>query len=314
MNIDHERRRFLGKVGMTMAAAHFGALGAAEAADRQPREFAALARATEWLNSPRLTPADLRGKVVVVDFGTYTCINWLRTLPYVRAWSQKYRQGLVLIGVHTPEFGFEQNLENVRRAIKQMGIDFPIAVDNDYGIWRAFNNQYWPALYFIDARGRVRDHHFGEGEYERSEKIMQRLLAEAGAAGIGAGVVAVEAAGVEVAADWGNLRSGENYLGYERTQGFASRGGTDRDRRRVYAAPTRLSLNEWAVAGEWTIGKQAIVLSAPNGRIVTRFHARDLHLVLGPARRDSPVRFRVSIGGQPPRAAHGSDVDEGGIG
>ena len=317
---------------MTMAAAEFGMFGrlraegvsaslaqasakagTAEANQRESREFAALGRATEWINSPRLAAASLQGKVVAVDFCTYTCINWLRTLPYVRAWAQKYAQGLVVIGVHTPEFPFERNVENVRRAVQQMKIDYPIVIDNDYSIWRAFKNQYWPALYFIDARGRIREHHFGEGEYERSEKIIQRLLAEAGAADVGTGVVAVDAHGIEAGADWANVKSPENYLGYERTENFASRGGPEFDRRRNYAAPGRLQLNQWALAGEWTMGKQATVLSSPNGRIVYRFHARDLHLVMGPP-QGVKVRCRVSIDGQPPGPAHGLDVDEGGNG
>ena len=300
---------------MTIAAAQLGMLGAlAEASGREPRELAALGRATEWLNSPRLTAASLLGKVVLVDFCTYTCINWLRQLPYVRAWAQKDREKLVVIGVHTPEFAFERNVENVRRAVQQMRIEYPIVIDNDYSTWRAFDNNYWPALYFIDARGRVRQHHFGEGEYERSEMTIQRLLAEAGAAGTGEGVVSVDGSGVEAAADWGNLKSPETYVGYGRTENFASPGGADRDRRRVYAAPARLALNQWALAGEWTIGNQATVLGRPAGRIVCRFHARDLHLVMGPPRRESPVRFRVSIDGRPPGPARGLDVDEGGNG
>ena len=299
---------------MTIAAAQLGMLDQADANEREPRELAALGRATEWLNSPRLTAASLLGKVVLVDFCTYTCINWLRQLPYVRAWAQKYREKLVVIGVHTPEFAFERNVENVRRAVQQMRIEYPIVIDNDYSTWRAFDNNYWPALYFIDARGRVRQHHFGEGEYERSEITIQRLLAEAGAAGTGEGVVSVDGSGVEAAADWDTLKSPETYVGYGRTEHFASPGGADRDRRRVYAAPARLALNQWALAGEWTIGNQATVLSRPAGRIVCRFHARDLHLVMGPPRRESPVRFRVSIDGRPPGPARGLDVDEGGNG
>jgi thiol-disulfide isomerase/thioredoxin len=312
--IDHDRRRFLGRSAMTMAAARLGMFGTVDASDREPRELAALGRAAEWLNSPRLTPASLRGKVVLVDFCTYTCINWLRTLPYVRAWAQKYKQGLVVIGVHTPEFAFERNIDNVRRAIQHMKVDYPIAVDNDYSIWRAFNNQYWPALYFIDARGRVREHHFGEGEYERSEMTIQRLLTEAGSPGLRDGVVSVEAGGFEAAADWDNLKSPENYVGYDRTQNFASRGVADLDRRRVYAAPARLALNAWALAGEWTMGRQVTVSNAAAARIAYRFHARDLHLVMGPARQESRVRFRVSIEGQPPASAHGLDVGEDGNG
>jgi thioredoxin family protein len=262
--IDHDRRRLLGKVAMTMTAAQLGMLGAAGATDGEPPELAAIGRATEWLNSPRLTAANLMGKVVVANFCTYTCINWLRTLPYVRAWSRKYTPGLVLIGVHTPEFPFERNLDNVRRAVRELRLEYPIVIDNDYSIWRAFKNRYWPALSFIDARGRLRQHQFGEGEYERSEKTIQALLTEAGAAGVGSESVSVDPVGLEVAADWDNLRSPENYLGYERTQNFASPGGADSDRRRAYGVPARLALNQWALAGNWTIGRQATVLGSAN--------------------------------------------------
>jgi thiol-disulfide isomerase/thioredoxin len=270
--------------------------------------------ATGWLNSPPLSPEGLRGKVVLVDFWTYTCINWLRTLPYIRTWAQKYPEAL-MIGVHTPEFAFERNIDNVRRAVQQMHIEYPVVIDNDYAIWRAFNNQYWPALYFIDARGRVRERQFGEGQYQRSEIAIQRLLAEAGAANVlERQVVSVAGEGVEAAADWDNLKSPELYVGYDRLQNFASRGGADPDRRRLYAAPAQIPLNQWALTGEWTIGKQATVLGVPNGRLVHRFHARDVHLVMGPTRSDSPVRFRVSLDGQPPGAARGLDVDEAGNG
>jgi thiol-disulfide isomerase/thioredoxin len=312
--IDHGRRRFLGTAAMTIAAAHLGKLGTVSANAAGPGELAAIGRAAEWLNSPRLTPSSLAGKVVLVDFWTYTCINWLRTLPYLRAWAEKYRQGLVLIGVHTPEFGFEKDAHNVRRAVRQMRIEYPVAIDSDYSIWRAFKNQYWPALYFIDARGRVREHHFGEGEYDRSEMTIQRLLAEAGAGGPRDGFVSVDARGVEMAADWNSLRSPENYVGYDRTENFASPGGGELDRRRRYAAPARLALNQWALAGEWTMGKEVTVLGSPHGRIVYRFHARDLHLVMGPPRQGSSVRFRVSIDGQAPGAAHGLDADGDGNG
>jgi thiol-disulfide isomerase/thioredoxin len=312
--IDHERRRFLGTAAMTVAAAQLGSFDAADASQRASRELAALGRAPEWLNSPRLTADDLSGKIVLVDFCTYTCINWLRTLPYVRAWAQKYSRGLTVIGVHTPEFPFEKNLDNVRRAVQQLKVAHPVAIDNDYAIWRAFNNRYWPALYFIDARGSLRDRHFGEGEYERSEKTIQRLLAEAGAAAVGEGIVTVDAAGLEAEADWKNLRSPENYLGYDRTAGFASPGGVAQDERRVYAAPKRLALNQWALAGAWTIGPQATTLNPAPGRLACRFHARDVHLVMGPARRQSPVRFRVSIDGQPPGPARGLDADAEGNG
>jgi hypothetical protein len=312
--VDHDRRRFLGIAAMTIAAAQLGTLGVVNVSDGGSRELAAIGGATEWLNSPRLTPSSVAGKVVVVDFCTYTCINWLRTLPYRRTWAEKYEQGLVLIGVHTPEFGFEHHLDHVRRAVRQMKIEYPIVIDNDYAIWRAFKNQYWPALYFLDARGRVRQHHFGEGEYDRSETAIERLLAEAGAGGARDGIVSVDASGVEAAADWDNLRSPENYVGYERTAHFVSPGGVQRDQRRLYAAPARLPLNRWALAGEWTIGRQATVLGSANGRIVCRFHARDLHLVMGPPRQGNTVRFRVSIDGQPPGPAHGLDVDAAGNG
>jgi thiol-disulfide isomerase/thioredoxin len=287
------------------------------AAVRPPAEgeLPALGSATGWLNSKPLTPAELRGKVVVIDFWTYTCINWLRSLPYVRAWAEKYRdRGLVVIGVHTPEFEFEKQVDNVRRAVKDMRIGYPIAIDSDYAIWRAFNNQYWPALYFIDAKGRIRHHQFGEGEYEKSELIIQQLLAEAGSEGIDDKLVSVDARGVEAAADWDSLKSPENYIGYARTQNFASPGGAVLDKHRIYAAPARLALNDWALSGGWTIEKQASVLNQAHGRIAYRFHARDLHLVMGPATPGTPVRFRVLIDGQPPGAGHGLDVDELGNG
>ena len=277
--------------------------------------LASLERADEWLNSPPLTAADLRGKVVLVDFWTYTCINWLRTLPYVRAWAEKYRnQGLVVIGVHSPEFVFEKNLNNVRRAVKDMRIDYPVAVDSEHVIWRAFENQYWPALYFIDAQGHVRHHYFGEGAYEQSEKMIQDLLAEAGAVGIDRAPVSVDGRGIEAAAAWGDLQSPENYLGHERTQNFASPGGAMLDKPRAYALPTRLRLNDWALSGDWTVTNQAVALNKANGVIAYRFHARDLHLVMGPAAPGTPVRFRVLIDGQPPGPAHGLDVDEQGYG
>jgi thiol-disulfide isomerase/thioredoxin len=309
-----DRRQFVGSAVMTMAAAQLSTFGTAEANNRAPRELRAFGRATEWLNSPPLTAAHLLGKVVVVHFCTYTCINWLRTLPYVRAWSQKYSEGLVLIGVHTPEFGFEKNVDNVRSALRPMQIEYPIGIDNDYSIWRAFNNQAWPALYFVDARGRVRQHYWGEGQYDRSEVVIQRLLAEAGVSDPRGGLVSADARGIETAADWDSLRSPETYVGHERTRNFASPGGAEPDRRRRYAQPRRLALNQWALAGEWTMGKEATVLSSSNGRILYRFHARDLHLVMGPPRQGGSVRFRVSIDGQPPGPARGLDVDDGGTG
>jgi thiol-disulfide isomerase/thioredoxin len=278
-------------------------------------ELASLERADAWINSPPLTASALRGKVVLIDFWTYTCINWLRTLPYVRAWAEKYRdQGLVVIGVHAPEFAFEKDLSNVHSAVAEMRISHPVAVDNDHVIWRAFRNQYWPALYFIDAHGRVRHHHFGEGGYEQSEMIIQQLLAEAGSEGVDSKPVSVDGQGFEAAADWKNLRSGENYLGYERTVGFASPGGAALDKPRTYQLPARLRPNEWALSGDWAVKNQAIALNRPNGSIAYRFHTRDVHLVMGPAVAGASVRFRVSIDGQPPGPAHGLDVDEQGYG
>ncbi|GHO87050.1 hypothetical protein KSZ_50560 [Dictyobacter formicarum] len=271
--------------------------------------------ATTWLNSPPISAADLRGNVVLINFWTYTCINWLRSLPYVRAWAEKYRDhGVVVIGVHTPEFSFEHDLENVSRAARDLRVSYPIAIDNDYVIWRAFYNHYWPALYFVDAQGRIRHHHFGEGAYEQSEIILQHLLAEAGIGGIGDELVSVDAQGVEAAADWGDLKSPENYLGHARTEHFASPGGAALGTRRVYAAPARLSLNRWALSGDWTGEREAIVLNTANGRIASCFHSRDVHLVMGPPARGTPVRFRVFLDGQAPGAAHGIDVDEQGNG
>jgi thiol-disulfide isomerase/thioredoxin len=278
-------------------------------------ELPSLGRATEWLNSQPLTQAGLLGKVVLIDFWTYSCINWRRSLPYVRAWAEKYKdQGLVVIGVHTPEFEFEKIADNVHVAVKDMRIDYPIAIDNDDALWDAFKNEYWPALYFVDAQGHIRHHQFGEGEYEQSERIIQQLLAEAGNGGIGHELVSVDASGAEATADWGSLKSPENYVGYERTEDFASPGGPVLDKRRVYGVPALLRLNHWALSGDWTMEKQATVLNKANGRIAYRFHARDLHLVMGPAARGASVRFRVLIDGQPPSAAHGTDVDDQGNG
>jgi thiol-disulfide isomerase/thioredoxin len=313
--IDHDRRRYLGRLAAAIAGAGLGVFGVNQAIDRVSREFSGLDRAREWINSPRLTASSLAGKVVLVDFWTYTCINWLRTLPYIRAWAQKYRQQLVVIGVHTPEFPFEHDIENVRRAVRQMAIEYPVAIDNDYAVWRAFRNQYWPALYFVDGRGRIRDHHFGEGNYEQSERTAQKLLAEAGgAAAPGHDLVSVAASGVEAPADWSNLRSPENYLGFARTEGFVSPGGAQLDRSHAYASPTRLTLNQWALAGEWTVTRGLVALQVPNGRLDYCFHARDVHLIMGAARQRGPVRFRASLDGQPPGAAHGLDADAAGNG
>jgi hypothetical protein len=270
--------------------------------------------ATAWLNSGPLTPADLRGRVVLVNFGTYTCINWLRSLPYVRAWSDKYAgDGLAVIGVQTPEFEFEGDLDNVRRAIPESDVRYPVVVDNDYAVWRAFDNHYWPALYFGDAEGRIRHHHFGEGNYEESEMVLQMLLREAGV-DVDHGLVEIEPDGVEAAADWASLGSPETYVGYGRAIGFASPGGVVPDVRHVYSAPAGLRRNHWTVSGDWTIGLVPALLNEPGGSISYEFRARDLHLVMGPPVGRPPVRFRVRLDGEPPGPANGVDVDEHGDG
>ncbi len=281
----------------------------------QAEELPSFGGAIEWLNSPPLTANDLKGKVVVVEFWTYSCINWLRTLPYVRAWDEKYREhGLVTIGVHSPEFSFEHDIDNIRRAAKEMNINYPIAVDTDFAIWRAFENNFWPALYFVDAQEHLRHHHFGEGEYAPSERMIQRLLTEAGAAGIGSDLVEVDARGIEAAADWGSLRSPETYVGYERGSGPETIGAPVFDARRAYAAPEQLRLNRWALSGEWTVGPESIASNSSGGRIDYSFHARDLHLVMGPAAPGTSVRFRVRLDGEAPGADHGIDVDAEGNG
>jgi len=278
-------------------------------------ELPSLGGATGWLNSPPLTATGLRGNVVLVNFWTYTCINWLRQLPYVRAWAGKYSsQGLVVIGVHTPEFPFEHDLDNVRRAVRDMRVDYPVAIDNDYAVWRAFDNYYWPALYFADAEGRIRHHNFGEGEYQQSEMVIQQLLAEAGSAGTSHDLVSVDARGTEAPADWASLRSAENYTGYDRTENFASPGGVRPGKPHVYSAPAELIRNHWALSGDWTMEEGAIRLNTANGQIAYRFHARDLNLVMGPAAQGASVRFQVLLDGQPPGAAHGADMDGQGQG
>jgi thiol-disulfide isomerase/thioredoxin len=274
-----------------------------------------LGGATGWLNSHPLTEADLAGNVVLIDFWTYTCINWLRTLGYVRAWAGKYEEhGFVVVGVHTPEFPFERYVDNVRRAAKDMTVEYPIALDSDYAIWRAFNNRYWPAVYIADAQGRIRHHQFGEGGYEECERIIQGLLREAGRDGIGDDLVSVAGDGFEAQADWSNLETPETYLGYEQAQNFASPGGLELDEPRTYVAPDELKLNRWALSGDWTIERRASVLNRAEGRIAFRFHARDVHLVMGPRPRDASVPFRVLVDGDLPGAAHGLDVDEQGRG
>jgi thiol-disulfide isomerase/thioredoxin len=271
--------------------------------------------ATAWINSQPLKTTDLQGKVVLVEFWTYTCINWRRQLPYVRAWADKYRdKGLVVIGVHSPEFAFEKNVDNVRRATKEIPVQYPVAVDSDHAVWRAFDNAYWPALYFVDAQGRIRHHQYGEGDYEQSENVIKQLLTEAGASGIDGGLVSVTGEGPEAAADWEDLKSQENYTGYERTEHFASPGGPVRDKPHAYATPAHLSLNHWALSGDWTIKKDASQSNNAAGQLAYRFHARDLHLVMGPSVPGKRVRFRVLINGHAPGSAHGADVDEQGYG
>jgi thiol-disulfide isomerase/thioredoxin len=330
-DVNRNRRRLLGAALMTIAAgdllktasadarthrpatsSSFGApgqtpgvpnVGHAEARFADGRRMPSFSGATGWLNSAPLTPAELRGKVVLVEFWTYTCINWLRQLPYVRAWAEKYTpHGLAVIGVHTPEFEFERNVDSVRRAAREMRITYPIALDNSYAVWRAFSNYAWPALYFVDAQGRIHHHRLGEGDYARSERMIQQLLAEAVAPGVPRDLVSPVGRGVEAAADWASLRSPETYLGRRRTEN------------RVDAAAARLRLNQWGTSGDWTSKNEAIALHRPNGRIAVRFHARDLHLVMGPALAGSAIRFRVFIDGKPPGAAHGVDIDEQGNG
>jgi thiol-disulfide isomerase/thioredoxin len=275
--------------------------------------------AVEWLNSPPLTAEQLKGKVVLVDFWTYSCINCLRALPYVRAWAEKYKdQGLVVIGVHAPEFAFEKIIGNVKKAVTDLKVDYPVAIDNNYKIWRAFNNNYWPAHYFIDAEGRIRHHHFGEGDYDNSERIIQLLLSQAGHKLKSASLVDVNATGAEAAADMNRVKSPETYLGYERAENFVSPGGAVRDMRHTYQASVdelnALNLNAWGLTGDWTIANERASLDASGGGIVYRFHARDLHLVLGPGSDGKPVRFRVTIDGKPPGADHGMDTDAEGNG
>jgi thiol-disulfide isomerase/thioredoxin len=278
-------------------------------------DFPGLDGATTWLNSEPLTPAGLRGKVVVVQFCTFSCVNWLRTLPYVRAWEKKYRDhGLVVIGAHSPEFPFEHDVEKVRPALEAMGVKYAIAMDNDFAVWRAFANQAWPALYFVDAQGRIRHHHFGEEDYERSERVIQQLLAEAGNEGVDRDLVSVEPRGVELAADWNTLGSPDTYVGYARATGLASLGGVEPDRSRLYADPPQLRLNQWSLSGDWTVGEQVTTLNEPGGRITFHFHARDLNLVLGHQADGGSARFLELIDGEPPNGARGIDVDERGNG
>jgi cytochrome c biogenesis protein CcdA/thiol-disulfide isomerase/thioredoxin len=274
-----------------------------------------LGGAVAWLNSPSLSTKSLRGKVVLIDFWTYSCINCLRALPYVEGWSEKYKdKGLVVIGIHTPEFAFEKERSNVEKAVRDLKISYPVAIDSDYNIWHAFNNEYWPAHYFIDGKGRIRYHHFGEGEYDESERVIQQLLKENGAPSISDGVINVAGAGAEAAPDKGNTRSPETYIGYHRAEHFGSAQPIAQDSRKAYTLLPRLTLNQWGLGGEWKVGAESAVLQKSPGKIVFRFHARDLHLVLGPAKDGKPVRFVVKLDGTPPGDDHGSDTDANGAG
>jgi thiol-disulfide isomerase/thioredoxin len=264
------------------------------------QEINSLDGAAQWLNSEPLTGSGLRRKVVLVQFWTYTCINWIRTLPYVRAWAERYgRHGLVVVGVHAPEFPFERDLDNVRDAARDMRVEYPIAIDNEFGIWSAFGNRFWPAVYFVDAEGTIRHHHFGEGEYESSEQVLRQLLTKGGAADVGSELVSVVGEEVEAAPDWSSIRSPETYLGMGAPRNFAAEA---------------LRLNDWTLSGEWNTAHQAAMLTGAQGRIAYRFHARDLHLVMGPAERGTSVPFRVLVDGQAPNGAHGVDVYEDGSG
>jgi cytochrome c biogenesis protein CcdA/thiol-disulfide isomerase/thioredoxin len=295
--------------------------GAMKVADKTPGALPVegslppLDGAVQWLNSPPLTAQALKGKVVLVDFWTYSCINCLRTLPYVKAWAEKYRdQGLVVIGVHAPEFAFERDVGNVTKAMKDLGINYPVAIDNDYKIWRAFNNEYWPAHYFADAQGRIRYHHFGEGDYAESERVIQQLLREAGAAKVADGLISASAEGVQLAPDMNEVQSPETYVGYQRSEHFVPETGLVPDKLKSYSPPSQLALNDWSLGGQWTVGSERATSSAPSSRIVYRFHARDLHLVLGPGADGKPVRFKVLIDGKAPGDAHGTDVAPDGSG
>jgi len=305
----------------TMMAQIPAAGGAMKIADKTPGtlpvegQLPTLNGAVQWLNSPPLDAQALKGKVVLVDFWTYSCINCLRTLPYVKAWAEKYRdQGLVVIGVHAPEFAFERDVGNVSKAMKELGINYPVAIDNDYKIWRAFNNEYWPAHYFADAQGRIRYHHFGEGDYAESERVIQQLLREAGAKTVADGLINADAQGVQQAPDMNQVLSPETYVGYQRAEHFVPETGLVPDKVATYNPPANLTLNDWSLGGQWAVGAERATASAPASRIVYRFHARDLHLVLGPGTDGKPVRFKVSIDGQAPGAAHGVDVAADGSG
>jgi thiol-disulfide isomerase/thioredoxin len=317
----NRRRRFLGTGAMAIAAAQFGMLEVLTASAQQPRPPLAdegpmpdLGGAIGWLNSAPLDRKSLRGKVVLADFWTYTCINSLRPLPYVKSWAAKYQAaGLVVIGVHTPEFSFEKERGNVENAVHDLKVTYPVAIDSNYKIWRAFNNQYWPALYLIDGKGQIRYHHFGEGDYVECERVIQELLKKNGAAGVDESTVSVSAEGVE-AAPSENVRSPESYIGYRRAERFKSPERVARDSPKTYSPPVRPSLNEWGLSGSWDVGAESAVLEAAPGKIVFRFRSRDLHLVLAPKKNGEPVRFKVSLEGTAPNGDCGTDSVPDGTG
>jgi len=310
-----------GKSPRNSAAPNAIAEGAVQVAGKTPGTLPVegnlppLDGAVQWLNSPPLDAQALKGKVVLVDFWTYSCINCLRSLPYVKAWAEKYRdQGLVVIGVHAPEFAFERDVSNVTKAMKDLGITYPVAIDNEFKIWRAFNNEYWPAHYFADAQGRIRYHHFGEGAYAESERVIQQLLREAGAAKVADGLISAQAEGVQMAPDSDAVQSPETYVGYQRAEHFVSQPALVPDKVAAYNPPAQLALNDWSLGGQWHVGPERATASAPASRIVYRFHARDLHLVLGPGADGKPVRFKVLIDGKAPGDDHGMDVAPDGSG
>jgi cytochrome c biogenesis protein CcdA/thiol-disulfide isomerase/thioredoxin len=297
--------------GAMMAMAPKGAGAALPTEGQMPP----LAGAIAWLNSPPLTSEGLRGKVVLIDFWTYSCINCLRELPYVKAWAAKYGPaGLVIIGVHTPEFAFEKVVGNVQKAIKDLGVTYPVAVDSDYKIWGAFNNQYWPALYFIDAKGIIRHHHFGEGEYDESERIIKQLLHEAGVQDVATGLADVSAQGVQAAASNLYQISPETYVGYARAANFASPQGVSKDQAAKYTVPTSLTADQWALGGAWNVTSEGAVLQQAGGKIVYRFNGRDLHLVLGPMKDGRAVHFKVRLDGVDPGDSKGADITADGSG
>ena len=316
--VKYDRRRFVSATAASLAAMAFGPV-VPVSAETAPLpiegKLPLLDGATAWLNSAPLTPADLRRKVVLINFWNFTCINWLRQRPYVRAWAGKYRgMGLVVVGVHAPEFTFEKSPESVRRNILDARIEYPIVIDNDHAIWRAFNNQYWPALYFVDTQGRIRHHQFGEGDYEESEWVIQHLLADAGYQQRDSDIVSLDPQGVEAQADWASLKSPETYIGYARSENFASPGGIRADNPALYRTAPRIPLDAWNLEGTWTVGGEYAASNEAPARINYRFHARDLHIVLAPSEPGRPIRFRITLDGAAPAADHGLDVDADGTG